>query len=135
MKTLLKYELKLQLILVGLFVITIIADTILDADFIFLVFIYEFFFLTFFQFTIHLIKFFHKEYSKTNYRKLYVFLSTYVVFTSFGLLTFINFESLYINYFYGLFIYSLFILSPILIFYSLIVSYRDNKHIKNMKNL
>ncbi|MEG2077744.1 hypothetical protein [Chryseobacterium sp.] len=43
MKTLLKYELILQLILVGLFVITIIADTMLDADFIFLVFIYEFF--------------------------------------------------------------------------------------------
>lgn len=124
MKTVLKYESRVQEYLVGLLLILIIV-AVMGIKYISIILIVDFFLIAIFQYTINLIKFFQKEFPKTNSRKIYVFLSTYSVLVFLGLISSKFFDTSFLDSFFGLTIWSLVILPPILIIQSLIISYSD----------
>lgn len=124
MKTILKYESRVQENLIGLLLILIIA-TVAGLDFLGIVLLIDFFLIAIFQYTINLTKFLQRNYKNTLTRKIYVFLSTYSLLMFLGLISFKLFDLNLSNFFLNLFIWSLVILPPILIIQSLLISYSD----------
>ena len=133
MKTLLKNESKIQEFLVSIFLLTIIIAFIAKVNFFSWALVVEFFLIAIFQYSINLIKFFQTDYTKTQSKKLYVLISTYGVLAIMGLLSFKFFDLDYSSNIFGIFIWSLMILPPILIIQSLRISYSD-KTLKNEKS-
>jgi len=129
MKTILKYESRIQENLIGLLLILIIA-TVARVYFLGTVLLIDLILIAIFQYTINLIKFFQRSYTKTLSRKIYVLLSTYCLLMFLGLLSFKLFDSDFSAFFFNLFIWSLIVFPPILIIQSLIISYSD----KNLSN-
>lgn len=79
MKTVLKYESRIQEIIVGLLLFIIILLIAIDKDIIFTLLLIDFFLIAIFQYSINLIKFFQKLHPKTICRKMYVVISTYCI--------------------------------------------------------
>lgn len=134
MKTLLQYESKIQQILIAIFIITIITIIVFKKDLFSMVFIIQFFVLAIVQYTLNTIKFFNKNYVRTDSRKLYMFLSTFVVL---GFLTWklsFVFHWVALDQLSGIMALSWTILTPILIFQSLFISLSDSKNKKENKN-
>ncbi|UQB69771.1 hypothetical protein [Epilithonimonas zeae] len=128
MKTILKYESRIQENLIGLLLILIIA-TVARVDWLWILLLVDFILIAIFQYTINLIKFFQKSYKKTLSRKIYVFLSTYCLLMFLGLISFKVFDKDFSASFFNFCIWSLVIFPPILIIQSLIISYSDKKEI------
>jgi len=128
MKTILKYESRIQENLIGLLLILIIG-TVAKVDFLGTFLLIDFILIAIFQYTINLIKLFHRYYINTLSRKIYVFLSTYCLLMFVGLLSFKLFDLDFSPLFFNLFIWSLVIIPPILIIQSLLISYSDKKEI------
>ncbi|WP_426278734.1 hypothetical protein ACN9MN_05755 [Chryseobacterium sp. S-02] len=133
MKTILKYDVNIQKTLILLFVVTLFMGIVTGQDFIFIILIIEFFLIAIFQYSLNLIKFNSKKYVQTDSRKVYIFLSTYVVI---GFLTWLCIISLdirdnsgNIKDIFELMIMSWLFLSPILIIQSLLISFFDFKDI------
>lgn len=129
MKTVLKYESRVQENLIGLLLILIILAFIFQKI-ISIILIVDFFLIAIFQYSINIIKFLKKEYPKTISRKVYIFLSTYSVLVFLWLISSKFLDTDFFNAFFSLAIWSLIILPPILIIQSLLISYSD----KNLKD-
>jgi len=135
MKTILTYDLRIQQSLILLFLATILAAIITKQEFLGVVIIVEFFLIAVAQYSLNIIKAFSKKYVKTDSRKVYVFISTYVVI---GFLILI-FSSLFkfedteqnLKNIFELMVMSWIFLSPILIIQSLMISFFDAKNSLN----
>jgi len=131
MKTILRYDSKIQLVLIILFVLTLFATIFSDENFIITILLIEFFLIAAVQYSLNVIKFFSKTYLKTDSRKVYMFLSTYVVA---GFLILIIFKPLHVDGLKDLFemmAVTWMTLSPVLIFQSLFISCSDSKIMKS----
>lgn len=128
MKTILRYDLKIQLGLIILFVLTLFAASFSDENFTITILLIEFFLIAAVQYSLNVIKFFSKKYLKTNSRKVYMFLSTYVVAGFFILVVFNPISINGLRDIFELMVISWMILSPVLIFQSLFISCSDSKN-------
>ena len=132
MKTFLAHDLKIQQILILIFIATILLGIVIEKDFLFAVVIIEFFLIAIFQYSLNSIKFNDKKFLKTDSRKIYIFLSTYVVigFLSWILMILfkVNTESVGIKNIFELMAVSWIFISPILIIQSLMISFFDFKN-------
>lgn len=134
MKTLLKHEFKIQLILIITLLSTFITCITLEDRLFSKIFIIDFFVLAFVQYTLNVIKFFNKKYLKTDSRIFYIYVSTFVVvsFLLYLLSDFFSIESL-INIIEVTAITWIF--SPILIFQSLCIAWSDSQNNAKKQNL
>gem|GEM_PF-1016534 len=132
MKTLLKYDVNIQKTLILLFVVTLFTLMVMGQDFILIVLIIEFFLIAIFQYSLNVIKFNSKKYMKTDSRKVYIFLSTYVVIGFLMWLCLISLDirdnSGNIKDIFELMMMSWLFLSPILMIQSLLISFFDFKN-------
>lgn len=133
MKTYLKYDSELQGFLIVSFLLSFFLINFIDGDFAIKLIIFEFFLIAVIQYTNNLLKFFSKNYIRTDSRYVYIFLSSYVVI---GFIIWILFSIFDINKgstslknIFELMVISWMILSPILIIQSLLISYSDKKEI------
>lgn len=135
MKTILTYDLRIQQTLILLFLATILAAIITKQEFLGVVIIVEFFLIAVAQYSLNIIKTFSKKYVKTDSRKVYVFISTYVVigFLILILSSLFKFEDTEQNLknIFELMVMSWIFLSPVLIIQSLMISFFDAKNIVN----
>ncbi|OVE61637.1 hypothetical protein [Chryseobacterium mucoviscidosis] len=135
MKTILTYDLRIQQSLILLFLATILAAIITQQEFLGIVIIVEFFLIAVAQYSLNIIKAFSNKYVKTDSRKVYVFISSYVVI---GFLILI-FSSLFkfedteqnLKNIFELMVMSWIFLSPVLIIQSLMISFFDAKNSLN----
>ncbi len=132
MKTILTYDLRIQQSLILLFLATILAAIITKQEFLGVVIIVEFFLIAVAQYSLNIIKAFSKKYVKTDSRKVYVFISSYVVigFLILILSSLFKFEDPEQNLknIFELMVMSWIFLSPILIIQSLMISFFDAKN-------
>ncbi|HCR76629.1 MAG TPA: hypothetical protein DIW37_09550 [Chryseobacterium sp.] len=135
MKTILTYDLRIQQSLILLFLATILAVIITKQEFLGVVIIVEFFLIAVAQYSLNIIKAFSNKYIKTDSRKVYVFISTYVVigFLILILSSLFKFEDTKQNLknIFELMVMSWIFLSPILIIQSLMISFFDAKNSLN----
>ncbi|WBX98145.1 hypothetical protein [Chryseobacterium gambrini] len=135
MKTILTYDLRIQQSLILLFLATILAAIITKQEFLGVIIIVEFFLIAIAQYSLNIIKTFSKKYVKTDSRKVYVFISTYVVigFLILILSSLFKFEDTEQNLknIFELMVMSWIFLSPVLIIQSLMISFFDAKNIVN----
>ena len=133
MKTYLKYDSELQGFLIVSFLLSFLLINFIDGDFAVKLIIFEFFLIAVIQYTNNLLKFFSKNYIRTDSRHVYIFLSSYVVIGFIILILFsifdINKGSTSLKNIFELMVISWLILSPILIIQSLLISYSDKKEI------
>lgn len=131
MKTILTYDLRIQQSLILLFLATILTAIITKQEFLGVVIIVEFFLIAVAQYSLNIIKAFSNKYIKTDSRKVYVFISTYVVigFLILILSSLFKFEDTKQNLknIFELMVMSWIFLSPILIIQSLMISFFDAK--------
>lgn len=132
MKTILTYDLRIQQSLILLFLATILAAIITQQEFLGVVIIVEFFLIAVAQYSLNIIKAFSNKYVKTDSRKVYVFISTYVVigFLILILSSLFKFEDTKQNLknIFELMVMSWIFLSPILTIQSLMISFFDAKN-------
>lgn len=135
MKTILIYDLRIQQSLILLFLATILAAIITKQQFLGVVIIVEFFLIAVAQYSLNIIKTFSNKYVKTDSRKVYVFISSYVVigFLILILSSLFKFEDTKQNLknIFELMVMSWIFLSPILIIQSLMISFFDAKNSLN----
>ncbi|REC41225.1 MULTISPECIES: hypothetical protein [Chryseobacterium] len=135
MKTILTYDLRIQQSLILLFLATILTAIITKQEFLGVVIIVEFFLIAIAQYSLNIIKTFSKKYVKTDSRKVYVFISTYVVigFLILILSSLFKFEDTEQNLknIFELMVMSWIFLSPVLIIQSLMISFFDAKNSLN----
>lgn len=132
MKTLPTYDLRIQQTVIILFLITIIAAAVTDHEFLYAGIFIEFFLIAFVQYSLNMIKFLSKKYPKTDSRKVYIFVSTYVVVT---FLFFILFLCIKADFHYDFLEWipvSWIVLSPVLIIQSLVISFYDKEDAKTI---
>ncbi len=127
MKTFIKHESNIQLILILLLISTIIAAVISGTDFFGVACIAEFFLIALVQYTFNVIKYLSPEYINTDARKVYMFLSTYVIsgFLIWIILIFFPNRDLAFKNLSELLCLSWLVLSPLLIVISLSISVSD----------
>ncbi|MET3536163.1 hypothetical protein [Chryseobacterium limigenitum] len=128
MKTILTYDSKIQQGVILLFVLTLLIAVLSEKEFLAFAIIIEFFLIAIVQYTLNIIKFFNKNYVRTDSRKVYMFLSTYVVI---GFFTWIFACVFYIKGLKDIFeilVFTWLILSPVLILQSLCISFFDAKN-------
>ncbi|TDX86957.1 hypothetical protein [Epilithonimonas xixisoli] len=134
MKTILKYDSQIQSFTIALFLLSFIFIKFFSDDIISKLIVGEFFLIAIVQYTNNLIKFFSKEYIRTDSRYVYIFLSSYVVIGFIILILLSIFDiakgNIPLRHFFELLVISWMILSPILIIQSLLISYSD----KNLNN-
>lgn len=132
MKTLISYDLRIQQTLLILFLTTILAIAVTQKDFLYISIFVEFFLIAFVQYSLNITKFLSKEYLKTDSRKVYIFVSTYIVIT---FLLFIVFHLIKIEVDFSFFEWipiSWIILSPVLMIQSLVISFYDKEDNKTI---
>jgi heme/copper-type cytochrome/quinol oxidase subunit 4 len=132
MKTLISYDLRIQQTLLILFLTTILAIAVTQKDFLYISIFVEFFLIAFVQYSLNITKFLSKEYLKTDSRKVYIFVSTYIVIT---FLLFIIFHLIKIEVDFSFFEWipiSWIILSPVLMIQSLVISFYDKEDNKTI---
>lgn len=128
MKTFLKHEFKIQLILITVLLSTFVLALSLDDAIFYKVFIIDFFLLALVQYFVNIIKHRNIQFLKTDSRYFYIYFSTFVVvsFLLYILSDFLNAKVL-LNILEVVGIPWV-ILSPILIFQSLCISWSDSKN-------
>lgn len=127
MKTVFKYDLQVQQTLILLLAAAFFTNIISGKDLFFMLFVIIFFLLATVQYTVNVIKFFSSDYIKTDSRKAYMFISTYVVAT---FLSGIGSAALNIHgleNILGIMVISWLVVPPVLIIQSLLISYFDAK--------
>jgi len=127
MKTLLKHELKIQIVTVLIFVITFVKSFYSENGIFSQIMIIEFFILAIVQYTLNSIKFFNNNFTNDESRKFYMFLSTFVVvgFLSWRLAFVFDWNDF--ENFSGMLALSWIFLTPFLIFQSLYISWSDSE--------
>lgn len=131
MKTLLKYELVIQLILIIILLSTFITYISVEDRLFSKMFIIDFFVLAFVQYTINITKFFNKKYLKTDSRNFYIYAATFVVISFLLYLLSEELDAKTLVDILGAVGITWVILSPILIFQSLLISWSDLKYERN----
>lgn len=127
MKTLPTYDLRIQQTVIILFLVTIIAAAVMDHEFLCAGIFIEFFMIAVVQYSLNIIKYLSKEYPKKDSRKVYIFVSTYVVVT---FLFFVLCRCIDVDFQYNFDVsipISWIVLSPVLIIQSLVISFYDKK--------
>ncbi|WP_152909197.1 hypothetical protein [Chryseobacterium sp. Hurlbut01] len=128
MKTFLKHEFKIQLMLITVLLSTFVLALTLNDPTFSKVFIIDFFLLALVQYIVNIIKHHNIQFLKTDSRYFYIYFSTFVVVSFLLYLSsdFLNAKVL-LNILEVVGI-SWVILSPILIFQSLYISWSDSKN-------
>lgn len=134
MKTILTYDSKIQQGVIILFLLTILIAIVSENEFLAFAIIIEFFLIAIVQYILNIIKFFNKKYVKTDSRKVYMFLSTYVVITFFIWILACVFYVKSLKDIFELLVFTWLILSPVLILQSLCISFFDAKNNKEVIN-
>jgi len=134
MKTILKYDLRIQQSVILLFVLTLFIAILSGENFLVFTAIIEFFIIAFVQYTFNTIKFFNKKYVRTESRKVYMFLSTYVVIGFFIWMFACIFYVKSLKDIFEILVFTWLILSPVLILQSLCISFFDDKNNKGVIN-
>ncbi|MCY0969303.1 hypothetical protein [Chryseobacterium wangxinyae] len=130
MKTLFKYEFTIQIILIIILLLSF-ATYIYSEDRLFSkIFIVDFFILAFIQYGLNITKFFNKKYLQTDFRNFYIYAATFVVITYVIYLLAEEFNAETLMDILGAIGITWIILSPILIFISLYISWFDAKNIE-----
>ncbi|WP_027386072.1 hypothetical protein [Chryseobacterium gregarium] len=128
MKTVFKYDSQVQQTLILLLAAAFFISIISGKDVFFILFAIMFFLLAAVQYTVNVMKFFSRDYIKTDSRKAYMFISTYVVVT---FLSGIGSSALNIpglENILGIMVISWLVVSPVLMIQSLLISYFDAKN-------
>ncbi|AZA55403.1 hypothetical protein [Chryseobacterium sp. G0201] len=125
MKTILTYDSKIQQGVILLFVLTLFIAILTEKEFLAFAIIIEFFLIAIVQYTLNIIKFFNKKYIRTDSRKVYMFLSTYVVIGVFIWILACVFYVKSLKDIFEILVFTWLILSPILILQSLCISFFD----------
>ncbi len=137
MKTLLKYDLRIQQTLILLFIASVLTALLLKQEYMMTVLIIEFFLIAFFQYVLNTVKFCNVRYTKTASRKIYIFTSTYIVigFLIWILMCMVSLPPLdtgeAIRSIFEYMVISWTMLSPVLILQSLSISFSDHEDTKN----
>ncbi|KQK25278.1 hypothetical protein AR438_12175 [Chryseobacterium aquaticum] len=128
MKTFLKHEFKIQLMLITVLLSTFVLALTLNDPTFSKVFIIDFFLLALVQYIVNIIKHHNIQFLKTDSRYFYIYFSTFVVVSFLLYLSsdFLN-ATVLLNILEVVGI-SWVILSPILIFQSLCISWSDSKN-------
>lgn len=134
MKTILTYDSKIQQGVIILFLLTTLTAILSENEFLAFAIIIEFFLIAIVQYTLNIIKFFNEKYVKTDSRKVYMFLSTYVVIGFFIWIVACIFYVKSLKDIFELLVFTWLILSPILILQSLCISFFDAKNNKEVIN-
>ncbi|ANF51991.1 hypothetical protein A0O34_16380 [Chryseobacterium glaciei] len=134
MKTILTHDSKIQQGVILLFILTILIAVLSKKEFLAFAIIIEFFIIAFVQYTLNIIKFFNKKYIKTESRKVYMFLSTYVVIGVFIWIFACVFYIKGLKDIFEILVFTWLILSPVLILQSLCISFFDAKNHKGVIN-
>ncbi|SHK72353.1 hypothetical protein [Chryseobacterium polytrichastri] len=134
MKTILTYDSKIQQGVILLFLLTILIAIVSENEFLAFAIIIEFFLIAMVQYSLNTIKFFNKKYVRTDSRKVYMFLSTYVVIGFFIWILACVFYVKSLKDIFELLVFTWLILSPILILQSLCISFFDAKNNKEVIN-
>lgn len=135
MKTLLTYDLRIQQTVIILFMATIFAVAVKGHDFLYISIFIEFFLVAVVQYSLNMIKLLSKEYPRRNSRKVYIFVSTYVVVT---FLFFILCRCFEVDFHYDFPEWvpiSWIALSPVLIIQSLVISFYDKEDNKTKNHV
>ncbi|MCU7617134.1 hypothetical protein NZ698_07985 [Chryseobacterium sp. PBS4-4] len=127
MKTLLKHEFKIQIVTVLIFVVTFVKSFYSENGIFSQIMIVEFFVLAIVQYTLNIIKFFNDDFINDDSRKLYMFLSIFVVvgFLSWRLAFVFDWSDF--ENFSGMLALTWIFLTPFLIFQSLYISWSDSE--------
>jgi hypothetical protein len=127
MKTLLNHELKIQLVTILIFAVTFVKSFFSENGIFSQIMISAFFILAIVQYTLNIIKFFKGNFIKDESRKLYMFLSTFVVvgFLSWRLAFIFDWNDF--ENFSGMLALTWIFLTPFLIFQSLYISWCDSE--------
>lgn len=128
MKQLLKYELAVQMILIIILLSTFITYISLEDRLFSRMFIIDFFVLASVQYTVSVIKFFNKKYLKTDSRGFYMYTATFVVISFLLYLLSDALDAKNLVDILGAVGITWVILSPVLIFQSLFISWSDSKN-------
>lgn len=134
MKTILAYDSKIQQGVILLFILTLLIAVLSEKEFLAFAIIIEFFLIAIVQYTLNIIKFFNKKYVKTDSRKVYMFLSTYVVIGFFIWIFACIFYIKGLKDIFEILVFTWLILSPVLILQSLCISFFDAKNNEEVIN-
>lgn len=134
MKIILTYDSKIQQGVILLFILTILIAVLSEKEFLAFAIIIEFFLIAIVQYTLNIIKFFNKKYVRTDSRKIYMFLSTYVVIGFFIWILACIFYVKSLKDIFEILVFTWLILSPVLILQSLCISFFDAKNHKGVIN-
>lgn len=125
MKNLLKHDSIVQQVLIILLVLIIFLSVSTDFEYNPMLFCFIFIAIALYQYTVNIIKFCRKDFENTIARKVYIWLSTYVVITFF--LAIVSSKVHFFRFLLDGAPVTWIILSPILIILSLIISLGDSK--------
>ncbi len=134
MKTLLKYDLRIQQTIILLFIITLLMLAITKNEFLITLVQIEFFLLAILQYTLNIAKFCNKNYARTHSRIIYIFVSTYVVITFLLFILCLSLKYTVLNNFLEWMPVSWLVASPVLIILSLSISFSDRES-NNLKTI
>lgn len=126
MKNLLKYDEIIQQVLIILFFLLIVCSVTIDLEFILLFYII-FITIAVYQYSVNIFKFIRKEFVNTIARKVYIWLSTYIVVTFLLAITSIRVDVGIFNFLMEGALVTWIVLTPILIILSLFISFGDSK--------
>ncbi|SDI61027.1 hypothetical protein SAMN05421846_110117 [Chryseobacterium taeanense] len=133
MKTLLKYDFRIQQTVILIFIITLLMLAITKNESLITLAQIEFFLLAILQYTLNIAKFYNKNYVRTHSRIIYTFISTYVIITFLLFILCLSLKYPILNNFLEWMPVSWLIASPVLIILSLSISFSDRKK-KQLKN-
>lgn len=127
MKTLLKYDLRIQQTIILLFIITLLMLAITKNESLITLAQIEFFLLAILQYTLNIVKFYNKNYARMHSRIIYIIVSTYVVITFLLFILCLSLKYTVLNNFLKWTPVSWLAASPFLIMQSLGISFYDRK--------
>lgn len=125
MRTLLKYDFRIQLVVILIFTATVILLALTKNGFLTILIRTEFFILAIVQYTLNIAKFYSKNYLRTLSRIIYISVSSYVVVSFLLFILGIKLNYTVINNFFEWMPISWLAAAPVLIIQSLVMSFYD----------
>lgn len=125
MKTLLKYDFRIQLVVILIFTATLIMIALTKNEVLMTLIKVEFFLLAIVQYTLNIAKFCNKSYVRTLSRIIYISVSSYVVVSFLLFILGLQLNYRIVNDFFEWMPVSWLATTPVLIVQSLIMSFYD----------
>jgi len=125
MKTLFKYDFRIQLMVILIFTATLIMIALTKNELLMTLIKIEFFLLAIVQYTLNIAKFYSKSYTRTLSRIIYISVSGYVVVSFLLFILGLQLNYRIVNDFFEWMPVSWLAATPVLIVQSLIISFYD----------